>query len=77
MIVWLFLGMLCSILAIFALVWELVKVLKDALVEAKASKSWLPEQGARRATSSGYFADGADEPDGSSYAVVNGDVRLE
>jgi hypothetical protein len=77
MIVWFTNGMLGCILAIFTLVWALVKVLKEAYVQAKGLTYWLPEQGARRATSSGYFADGADEPDGSSYAVVHGDVRLE
>jgi len=75
--VWLTIGMFGCILAIFALVWALVKLLKDAYLEAKAPKYWLPEHGARRSTLSGYFADGADEPDGSSYAVVHGDVRLE
>jgi hypothetical protein len=77
MSVWLTIGMLGCILAIFALVWALVKLLKDAYVEAKAPTYWLPEQGTRRSSLSGYYAAGADEPDGSSYAVVHGDVRLE
>jgi hypothetical protein len=30
-----------------------------------------------RPSSSSRYPDGADEPDGSSYAEVNGEVRLE
>jgi hypothetical protein len=77
MIVWLSIGMLGCILAIFALVWALVRVMKSAYAEAQAPTYWLTQPGARRSSSSCYYADGADEPDCSSYAVVHGDVRLE
>lgn len=77
MIVWFTIGMLGCVLAIFALVGALIKILKSSYAEAKAPTYWLPQEGAHRSTSTSYYADGADEPDGSSYAVVHGDVRLE
>ncbi len=74
---WLIVGMFGCLVAIFALIGEMIKILKNAYEEARAPTYWLPREGARRSTSTGYFTDGADEPDGSSYAVVHGDVRLE
>jgi hypothetical protein len=77
MIVWLTMGMLGCVLGIFALVGALIKILKSAHAEAKAPTYWLRQEGARCSTSTSYYADGADEPDGSSYGLVFGGVRLE
>jgi hypothetical protein len=68
--------------ALIALVWSLFRILRSIYEESRVPTYRSTHSESTRSESThfwgdGSYPDGADEPDGSSYAVVHGDVRLE
>jgi len=59
------------IIAVIFFVWCVIGILKMFFY------ALAPRQTYSRSSNAGSYPNGADEPDGSSYAEVHGDVRLE
>jgi hypothetical protein len=77
MLAGLVIALVLCIFVFVALVWALICVIASCLAEAKAPSYRLTHPGSGNQIDVGSSVDGSDEADGTSYYVVNGNVRLE